>query len=159
MVEEDLKTYAEVRENLEAKGSCKFCMIWLLDARFLMRTLLVGYDPSVNCLTSAYHHLTSEHTLTFLKFCFPRIVNILLEQKYVLDMFFDCANNNFHSPGKIGQFERKRIEDSLELSILVVSELIRTDPAEFFDVLIHLFSKNVPYFAGMYIFVWYMITI
>lgn len=39
MVEEDLKTYAEVKENLEAKGSCKFCIIWLQNAIFLMYTL------------------------------------------------------------------------------------------------------------------------
>lgn len=61
---------------------------------------------------------------------------------YLIISLFYCF-----SPSKIGGFERGRIEDSLDLSVRILGELL-TRSEKYLDVLVKIFSSNRTYYTG-----------
>jgi len=91
----------------------------------------LGYESSVASLSSALQNISSEASQTFLNQCFLRMVSILLDQ----------------NPSKIGAFERGKIEDSLDLSVRIILEILPVNPG-YLDVLVKVFNRNATYYAG-----------
>lgn len=87
------------------------------------------------CLEALNHSLLfygSPHSTEFLDKFFLRVISVILDQ----------------NPTKLGSFERSKVDLAVETSINIILKSLEMEKIDYIDVLLKLFNKSFPLYAG-----------